>query len=441
VAGLAEAHRRWGSLPWADLVAPAIRLAEGGVPLTRRSVAYMARVHPRTGLDTNDRLAADPAARAIFTLDGDPLPEGHLLIQKDLAATLGRIARKGERGFYEGPVARALVASVAMAGGVMTLADLADYRPVSREPLVGSYRGHRIVSFPPPSSGGVALLQILGMLEDRDLAGSGFGSSLTIHRMTEAMRRAYADRARWLGDPDHFEVPAAELLDGNYLASRSAGIRDDRATPSAEIAPWSPPPAEPPSTLHFSVADPAGNTVSMTTTLNSSFGSAIVAEGTGVLLNNEIDDFALAPGVPNQFGLVGGEANAIRGGKRPLSSMTPTIVEAPGGGGRPMLVVGSPGGGTIITSVLQVIVNVLDHSMPLQEAVDAPRFHHQWLPDVLRYETRGMSRDVVDALEARGHTLQERSLPLGMIAAIGLDEDGAWLGAADPRGEGTAAGF
>jgi len=432
VAGLFEAHRRWGSLPWPELVAPAIRLAGEGRPVSRQLAGSLV-----THLE---RLNADPGARAVFTRDGEALHEGDRLIQRDLARTLKRIAEDGPTGFYRGPTAEAIARTARREGGVMDEEDLALYSPVLREPLQGTYRGYRIISFPPPSSGGVVLLQILGILERFDLKTSGFGSSRTIHRMAEAERRAYADRSKWLGDPDFFRVPVGELLDRSYLASRAASIRNRKATPSRRIHAGSPPRPEPVQTTHFSVADSQGNAVALTTTLNSSYGAAVVAEGTGVLLNNEIDDFALAPGVPNLYGLVGGEANAVAGGKRPLSSMTPTIVEAPESGPRPFLILGSPGGATIITAVLQVLVNVIDHDMPLQEAVDAPRFHHQWLPDKIHHEIRTFSTDVARALEARGHQFQERER-LGNVSAIGLDQNGSWLGAADPRREGHAAGF
>jgi len=334
-----------------------------------------------------------------------------------------------------------VVQTVREHGGVMDREDLAGYVPIAREPIVGSYRGYRVVVFPPPSSGGIALLQILGMLERFDLRASGFGSSVTVHRMAEAERRAYADRSRWLGDPGFFEVPVAQLLDPDYLDRRAAGIDSDRATPSPSIRPGQPVPEGPGETTHFSVADRHGAAVAMTVTLNRSYGCGIVAAGTGILLNNEIDDFAMAPGSPNLYGLLGGEANAVEGGKRPLSSMSPTIVEAPGRGERPFLVLGSPGGATIITSVAQVLINVIDHGMNLQEAVDAPRFHHQWQPDSIRHELRAFPADVSEALVRRGHTLEQSAGSIGSVHAIGLGSDGEWLGAADPRRQGYAAGY
>jgi gamma-glutamyltranspeptidase/glutathione hydrolase len=323
----------------------------------------------------------------------------------------------------------------------MQATDLADYRPVSRDPLEGNYRGYRVVSFPPPSSGGVALLQILGMLEPFDLRAAGAGSSLAIHLIAEAERRTFADRFRWLGDPDFVEIPLAELLAPDYLARRAAEIDPDRATPSSDVRPGEPAIREPAETMHLSVADEQGRAVALTITLNFWFGAAIVAEGTGVLLNNEIDDFSLAPGVPNAYGLIGGEANAVVPRKRPLSSMTPTIVEPAGGGARPLLILGTPGGPTIISSVLQVLINVIDHEMPLAAAVDAPRFHHQWQPDLLRHEIRAFPADVQERLIERGHELEQLGSLLGNVSAIGLAADGAWLGAADPRRQGTAAGY
>jgi gamma-glutamyltranspeptidase/glutathione hydrolase len=434
VAGLHEAHRRWGTRPWATLVAPAIDLAERGFLVSSWLAGAFA--------GERDALLADPAARAIFAPGGAPPAAGDRLVQPDLAASLRHIADHGPDGFYRGPVAAAVVRTVADAGGVLDEEDLRDYRPRIREPLAGRYRGFRVISFPPPSSGGVALLQMLGMLERHDLRASGAGSSRTVHLMVEAARRAYADRARWLGDPDFFDTPLAGLLDPDYLARRGAGIAVDCATPSTTLGPGEPPRAEPENTLHFAVADPFGGAVGLSTTLNRSFGCRRVAAGTGILLNDEMDDFALAPGVPNTWGLVGGEANAVDGAKRPLSSMTPTIVELAQPGARPFLVLGSPGGSTIITAVLQVLVNVVDHELPLQEAVDAPRFHHQWLPDVLVHERRAFAADVRTALEARGHRLDPSSGDLGNVNTIGLDRaTGHWLGAADPRREGSARGF
>ncbi len=432
VAGLWEAHRKWGRRPWSELVTPAARLAASGFPLTERQSAQIA--------ERLDDFASDPCARAIFLRAGAAPHPGERFVQKDLARTLRRIASRGARGFYDGPVAQAVVATVRAAGGVLDEADLAAYRPVEREALVGAYRGHRVITFPPPSSGGIALLQMLGMLEKADLAASGPGSSSTVHRMVEVGKRAYADRARWLGDPDAVSVPTRALLDPGYLDARAEAIRDERATPSSEIAAGSPAELESDETTHLSTADAEGTVVALTTTLNSAFGAVLVASGTGVLLNDEMDDFAITAGAANQFGLTGGAANAIAPGKRPLSSMCPTIVERNEATARPLLVLGSAGGSTIITSVLQVLVGVVDHRMGLQEAVDAPRFHHQWVPDRLDHEERAFPVDVADALRARGQVLAVR-VPIGHVPALGSTSDGAWIGAVDSRRGGAAAGY
>jgi gamma-glutamyltranspeptidase/glutathione hydrolase len=286
----------------------------------------------------------------------------------------------------------------------------------------------------------VVLLQALGMLERFDLAASAAGSALTLHRIAEAERRAFADRSAYLADPDAVNVPVRSLLDKSYVAKRSATIKDDRATPSSAIRPGTFAGTRGGNTLHLSVADARGGAVALTTTLNSWFGAALVAPGTGVLLNNEIDDFALSQGVANQFGLVGGDANAVAGGKRPLSSMCPTIVEDPASPARPIMVLGSPGGPTIISSVLQTIVHVIDDGMSLQEAVDAPRIHHQWLPDELAYERRAFPPEVAAALRSRGHVLKERG-SIGNVCAIGVDAGGRWTGAPDPRDEAVALGY
>ena len=435
VAGLAEAHRRWGSRPWSELLRPAIRLCREGVVIS----PGFAQVLTEEG----SRLAANSEARAIFTKDGVPLKEGDRLVQKDLAKTLELIAAGGPAAFYDGPVADAFQVAggpVDGGGGVMTHGDLRAYRAVPRVPLTGSYRGKTIIAFPPPSSGGIVLLQALAMLERFDLAKSGAGSALTLHRIAEAERRAFADRSVYLGDPDAVTVPVAALLDPAYLEGRAASIRDDRATPSSRIRPGTVPVAEGVNTMHLSIADARGAVVALTTTLNSSYGAAIVAPGTGVLLNNEMDDFAVSAGVPNQFGLVGGRANAVAGGKRPLSSMCPTIVEDKGARGRPILVLGSPGGPRIISAVLQTILHVVDDHMTLQEAVDAPRIHEQWLPDEIAHERRAFAPEIAAGLAKRGHKLTERDW-IGDVLAIGVDASGRWTGAADPRQEGVALGY
>jgi gamma-glutamyltranspeptidase/glutathione hydrolase len=360
-------------------------------------------------------------------------------VQKDLAQTLRGIAASGPKAFYGGAVGTAIARTVAERGGVMTRADLAGYRPAHRDALEGSYRGRKIITFPLPSSGGIVVLQALAMLERFDMAASGPGSSLTLHRIIEAERRAFADRSRFLGDPAFVDAPVAKLLDPAYLAARSASIQDDRASSSTAILPGEPG-KEGLNTLHLSTADARGGVVALSTTLNSWFGAAIVAPGTGVLLNNEMDDFSLAAGVANQWNLLGEKANAVGPNKRPLSSMSPTIVESATPGERPLLVLGSRGGPTIISSVLQTILHVIDDGWNIQEAVDAPRIHHQWMPDAVKIEPHALSKDVAAALEARGHKLETRA-PMGSITGIGLDAQGRYTGATDPRDEPVALGY
>ncbi|MCC7347327.1 MAG: gamma-glutamyltransferase [Variibacter sp.] len=431
VAGLALAHARYGSgkFALADLIAPAIRLAREGFEVDDDLADSLPRAQPR--------LVRWPASRAIFLKgDGVALGRGERMVQHDLARTLETIAREGPRGFYAGEVAAKISAAVQGAGGVLTAADLAAYRAVERAPVRGSYRGFDVVSMPPPSSGGVHLLQILNILEGFDLRASGAGAADTLHLMIEAMKPAYADRSEYLGDPDFVRVPVAGLTAKSYAARLRAGIDPARARPSREIRPGAPGPNEGDNTTHFSIVDADGNAVANTYTLNFSYGLGMVAEGTGVLLNNEMDDFAAKAGVPNAFGLTGGDANAPGPRKRPLSSMSPTIVLRDG---RVFLVTGSPGGSRIITTVLQVIVNVIDHGMNIAEAVAAPRLHHQWLPDQVLAE-RGFSPDTLRLLQARGHTirLDNTSGSANSIMAV----PGGLAGATDTRQRGTlAAGY
>ncbi|MCP3980375.1 MAG: gamma-glutamyltransferase [bacterium] len=433
VAGLGEAHARWGTRKWKDLVQPSVRLARRGFVVD----PFLSRVLVANAT----KVAAHDATRAIFMRDGAPLVAGDTLVQAELSATLKLVARHGPAGLYSGQVGQAIVDAVEAAGGVMRLDDLAAYRPVERIPIERTYRGYRVISFPPPSSGGVALLQILSLLDPFDFSTYGPGSSFAVHLLTETERLAYADRSKWLGDPGFGEIPVDALLDEDYLRERGQLLRTNHATRSTRIQPGEPIEVPHGETLHFSVADRHGGAVSVTLTLNSALGTGIVAPGTGVLLNNQIDDFAVAPGLPNQYGLIGGAANAIEPGKRPLSSMTPTIVEHAQPSPRPFLVLGSPGGATIITSVAQVLINVIDHGMPLQEAVDAPRVHHQWLPDRLYYEPRALAHDTISRLHSMGHALEQRQKMLGNVNAIGVDpETGDWLGAPDPRRASAAAG-
>ncbi len=448
VAGLLHAHETYGRAPLADVLAPAIRLAEG-YPLSRAEAELM---NAFAG-----RFAPYPGTVRHFTQEGGFAP-GETFRQPELAAVLRRIRDGGRDGFYRGETADLLVAEQQRGGGLITHEDLAGYQPVEREPLVGTYRGHRVLSMPPPSSGGVALIQMLDAVEPFDVAGLGFNSSATVHLMGEAMRRAFADRAEFLGDPDFSDLPTAELVDPEYTAARMADFDPARADVSEVLGAGQPRP-ESPQTTHYSVVDADGMAVSVTTTLNGGFGSLVVVEGAGFFLNNEMDDFTSAPGEPNMFGLVQGEANAIAPGKRMLSSMTPTIVEDPEG--RLMLVVGSPGGPRIITATYQTILNVVDHGMDVQEAVAAPRVHHQWLPDVLFVENQGLALDAVVALQERGWAVDESSGWWSRVDAIevvydeerattdpsGLDAVEAGtvgrvlLGGADPRGEDAAVGY
>lgn len=439
VAGLEAAHQRYGLLPWRRLVGPAIGLARRGVPVSRTLARDLEREAAR--------LARFPASAAIFLPNGKPLGEGDQLRQPDLARTLGQIARHGAAAFYGGPIADAIDADMRAHGGIVTKADLAAYRPRVRRPITGTYGEYEILVAPPPSSGGIVLLEILNILEPYDLAGTGTLSSKTIHLMTEAERRAYADRAALLGDPDFFPVPVDALISKQYALRRGADIVPGRATPSSAVGPGNPLAdrptraalsAESPDTTHFAVVDRWRNIVAFTTTLNDRFGCKAVVGGTGIVLNDEMDDFSTKPGAPNLYNLVGGEANAIAPGKRPLSSMCPTIVLKDA---RPYLVLGTPGGATIITSVAQVFLNLVEHGMALQEAVDAPRVHHQWLPDRIDVEERALPEDVRSALEAMGHKVAVRE-PIGDFQAIRIDAARGLLeGASDPRGSGEPRGY
>ena len=424
VAGLALAHARYGSgrFTLGELIAPAIRLARDGIPIED----YVA--------DSRPRLARWPASAKVFLKpDGSALGPGDALVQSDLADTLTAIARDGPRAFYQGAIAEKLVSAVRAAGGVMTREDLARYAPIEREPLRGSYRGYDIVAMPPSSSGGVVLIEMLNILEGyQDLAGNQVRH---LHLMIEAMKLAYADRALFLGDPAMVTVPVAGLTSKAYAARLRERIDAERARPPAELGNGAIP-REGSNTTHYSVVDRFGNAVANTYTLNLNYGVGLVAEGTGILLNNELDDFAAKPGVPNAYGLIGGDANAPGPGKRPLSSMTPTIVLKDD---KPFLITGSPGGSRIITTVLQVISNVIDRGMTLADAVAAPRLHHQWSPAEAWVEP-ALPPELRRALEARGQTLVERE-PSGSANSILVTPQGL-IGAADPRTRGAlAAGY
>ena len=429
VAGLALAHRKYGSgrFSLAELIAPALALARDGFPIG----GDLADSLPLA----KERLARWPASAAIFLKpDGSVLAAGDTLVQRDLALTLGAIAKRGPRAFYQGPIAEKIAAAVRAAGGLMRADDLKGYRAIERKPLRGAYRGFDIVTMPPPSSGGVMLNLMLNMMERDTLRAN---DAATLHLMIEAMKLAYADRAKFLGDPAFVKAPLAGLLSKRYAAARRASIDLTRARPAAEIAPGRPATREGDNTTHYSIVDRYGNAVSNTYTLNFSYGVGLVAAGTGVLLNNELDDFAAKPGAPNAFGLIGlDEANAPGPGKRPLSSMTPTIVLK---NGKPFLVTGSPGGSRIITAVLQVLLNVIDHRMSVADAVGAPRVHHQWLPDQLLVE-RGWPDAILKELEARGHPI--KPAPPATSAHSILIERHRLTGAADTRTRGSlAAGY
>jgi len=431
VAGLALAHEKFGSgkLSLADLLAPAIRLARDGIPVEDDTAASL------PGAQT--RLLRWAASKKIFFKpDGTVLGAGDRLVQTDLADTLERIARGGARGFYEGPTAEKLAAALQAEGGVMTRDDLKNYQAVLRTPVRGTYRGYEIISMPPPSSGGVHLIEMLNILEGYDFPAIRNDIGAADHLMIEAMKRAYADRAIFLGDPDMVKVPVAGLTSKSYAAALRAQIDPGRARPSTDIRPGEPPPREGDNTTHFSVIDREGNAVSNTYTLNLSYGVGMVAEGTGILLNNELDDFAAKPMAPNFFGLVGTDANAPGPGKRPLSSMTPTIVVKDG---KPFLITGSPGGSRIITTVLQIITNVIDRGMTLAESVSAPRLHHQWLPDEVVAEP-GTTQEVIAALQARGHQVRvgRNATSANSIAVTAA----GFAGVPDPRTRGaSAAGY
>ncbi len=424
VAGLAAAQARFGRLSLAEVLAPAIRLAEEGLTVSSALAEGLAA--------RAERLKAWPeTARIFFKADGSPYRAGERLVQADLAWSLKQIARDGPEAFYKGEIGRRIAADMKANGGLITEGDLAAYDVVWREPVAGRYRGYQIASMPPPSSGGIHLVQILNLLESYPLGEMGAGSAATLHVMAEAMKLAYADRSRHLGDPDFWDVPQRGLTSKAYASRLRQRIDQERARAADEVGPGDPALYESNETTHFSVADRFGNVVSNTYTINFSYGSGIVAKGTGILLNNEMDDFSAKPGVPNAYGLIGGAANAIEPGKRPLSSMTPTLVFKDG---KPWLVTGSPGGSRIITTVLQIILNTVDHGMNVAAATAAPRMHHQWLPDELRIEP-GFSRDSLRLLVEKGHRVVVKNA-MGSTQSLLRIEDG-WTGASDPRRPGA----
>ena len=423
VRGLEYASQKYGKKPWAEMLRPAMELASRGFPVsygTAQSLRSSARL-----------LSRFPESKRIFLRDGKYYEPGDTFVQPELGRTLERIARLGAKDFYEGETARLLATSMAEHGGLITAADLKNYAVKERRPLTGSYRGYSIVTLPPPSSGGVGILQMLGVLEGTGYEKAGAGSATAVHYMTEAMRRYFADRSENLGDADFVKVPLSGLLDPSYILKLRKSIDPERATPSSQVHAAAFTGRESAETTHYTIADGEGNIAAVTYTLNGSYGSKVTPASLGFLLNNEMDDFAPKPGEANMYGLIQGEANAIQPGKTPLSSMTPTIVLRDG---KPYLAVGSPGGPTIINTVLEVIVNVLDFGMNVQDAVNWPRFHHQWMPDELRMEP-GYSPDTIALLERRGYTVKPASAQ-GEVAAIGFNND-----APDPRAEATAEGY
>lgn len=429
VAGLLDVLERYGSMSREQVLAPAIRLAEDGFILNDDIAGQFA--------ENMDAFKLNPASLAVFSKDGAAYVAGDLWRQPDLAETLKRIAAEGRDGFYKGATADLIVAEMQRNGGLISHDDLASYEPVWREPLHGSYLGHDIWSMPPPSSGGVLLLQMLNMLEPYDLKALGWGSAASVHLMIEAQRRAYADRAEFLGDPDFVDIPMAMLTSKEYALRRFADFDPAQATDSTSIGAgsW---PEESPQTTHLSVVDKAGTAVSLTTTLNRSYGNRIVVPGAGFLLNNEMDDFSSKPNTPNSYGLIGRDANEIQPGKRMLSSMTPTIVMKDG---KVLLVTGSPGGATIINTVLQVILNVVAHGMEAEQAVASPRIHHQWLPDIVRFETGAIDSGALEELRAMGHKgLSGSGFGIGDANTV-LIKDGTLTGVSDPRSVGGVAGF
>lgn len=432
VAGLLDVLEKYGTLSRKQILAPAIRLAKDGFDLNDDLAGEFQE-------QTEQFLKYPGSARSFIKKDGSAYQAGDRFRQPELAKTLELIAAKGKDGFYAGKTAQLIVAQMQRGGGLISATDLADYRSVWREPISGTYRGYRIYSMAPPSSGGVLLVQMLNMLEPYDLKALGFGSADTIHLMIEAERRAYADRAEYLGDSDFYPVPISELTAKGYARARFADFDPKRASLSTSIGPGQLT-HESPQTTHLSVMDASGNAVAYTTTLNLSFGSKIVVDGAGFLLNNEMDDFSSRENTPNAYGLIGREANAIEPGKRMLSSMTPTIVVD--SAGQVLLATGSPGGSTIITTVLQLIVNVLDHGMELSDAVGVARFHHQWLPDRVVYEPWGISPDTLTILRSRGFTLIPLPWGRGIGDANSVMRVGDELqGVSDPRNRGGAAGY
>ncbi len=427
VAGLHLAHEMYGQLPWRRVLAPSIELARNGFKVRYDLWRTWARSRARLSRDKS-------SLEYFFKENGDVYVPGDVFVQADLAWSLEQIAESGADAFYSGAIARKIVAEMERGGGLIDAESLAAYKPVVREPVRGTYRGFEIVSMPPSSSGGIHVIQMLNILENFPVREYGAESADNVHLLVEVAKLAYADRSQYLGDLDFYDVPIDWLMSKDYAKELAAGIDIHKAKPSAEIAPGIAPAKESIDTTHFSVIDRDGNMVANSYTLNFSFGSGLSVDGAGFLLNNEMDDFVSKAGVPNAFGLIGGIANSIEVGKRPLSSMTPTMVFKDG---EPILATGSPGGSRIIMSVLQMIVNVIDHQMNISVASSAPRMHHQWLPDVVQLES-GFSPDTIRELQRRGHRVQGSSSTIGNVQTVSRRED-YFLGAADPRRPGGSS--
>lgn len=428
VDGMVKAHEKYGKLNWKELVQPAINLAQKGFKITKQQASELTNKH-------NDFVKYNSKTNALTSKSS--WKEGDLLVQKDLANTLKLIQQKGRAGFYEGKTADLIVREMKRGNGIISHEDLKEYQSVWRTPVSGNYKGFKVISMPPPSSGGIALVSLFQSIEDYPINKWGFQADSTIQVMVEAERRVYADRAEHLGDPDFIKVPQKQLLDKSYNVNRMKDFSFDRATPSSVIKAGEIIGKESMETTHYVIVDKDGNAASVTTTLNNSYGSLVVVEGAGFLLNDEMDDFSVKPGTPNLYGLVGGKANAIEPSKRMLSSMTPSILEKDG---KLFMVVGTPGGSTIITSVFQAILNVVDFGMTMQEAVAAPRFHHQWLPDQIDYEPNAISENVRESLKQKGYTLKERK-PYGRVEGILVNSDKTYQAGADPRGDDKAVGY